>query len=677
MYNLAKNESNEKGFEMMKKGIYGALISGAALALAACSSSLEQQPMQPSTPRTSSATHSQSASLPPAYILGLRQQAYDQMNAKPRAESLTVSGDFKILNSEPVMPPPTAPARYHSLFFRSFDNSNANGATKVAARVTFPEGVRLVGAVYDRDSAIPKTLKADTLFSPDWAASLKQATARRYEDNQDFLSFVDAKTASLTKYITNGADDARLILDYGTNPAPNLSMKIELDPSQTTEPGIMLGNVDHEVMSLVVPLTDAQGNILKDATPTFVTPVQDLDLIVLREGSAFASDVSGILTENPYPEPIPTPTPTPDVCDPREVSAQTPSSPQTLVNEDFTTLNDPTFANDPTNPFANWVQWGADYYTEVGGVQVYNPGPGLGDRDQYQEYTEERPDLLESGIYKRMSLVDAEGDYLYKPGDKLIAKFDVDPRFTHEHSDSDIGIILYNACSGDTVAAYGRPVRGPNAKSRQIYVELEIPQGMTEMAVSLLGYLGSQEAGTVIFKDVSVEQVPQHYYTASTLYADDLAQVSTDFGPNSPAVDAEFGYDFYTVETAPGSGDKAATAYNHGSPDGTIGGLVKRVDLPAYHSGAMISAKAFAATTFSTPDSFVQLKMEYYNAQDELLGEEHSTSLTAYHYDYLRIDRAVIPTGTSYIKFVPLVSLGLGETSSLLLDNFSVELIQP
>lgn len=675
----------------MKKTIPSLLFTCLAASLAACttaslpSGTPDASGAQPMPPTASVQAPTQQ--LPPAYVLGLRQQAYQEMLTDPKAEQVTVAGGFKTLTSEPVMPPPTPPTQYHAVFFRSFDNSNANGATKVVARVTLPDGVRLVGAIYDRASSIPKTLKADSLFSSDWATQLNKAPSRRYEENQDILSFVDAKTVSLTKYITNGADDARLILDYGSSPAANLQMKIELDPQQTTSPGIMLGNTDHEVMSLVVPLTDAQGNILKDVNPTFVTPVEDLDLIVLREGAARAEDTAGLVTENPYPEPTPTPEPTPEptpqptstpeACERREISTQKPGTPVLLVNEDFTVLNDPAFANDLLDPFANWVQWGADYYTELGGVQVFNPGPGLGDRDQYQEYTEERPDLLEGGIYKRISLVDAEGNYLYTPGDKLVAKFDVDPRFTDGDSDSDIGLILYNTCSGETVAAYGRPVRGPHAKARQIYVELEIPQGMTEMAVSLLGYLGAQEAGTVIFKSVSVEQIPQGAYTSQVLYSDNLEQTTTASGPNSPAVDAEFGYDFYTVETSPGSGDKAATAYNNGAPEGVIGGLVKRVDLPDYQPGDMISAQAFAATTFSSAESFAQLKMEFYNAQDALLSEVYSSSLTAFHYDYLRIDRALIPAGATYLKFVPLVSLGTGEKASLLLDNFKVQWIKP
>lgn len=638
-----------------------------------------------------------------AHILGLRQQASEALQANPKAHSVSVSGNFGIKS--------TPEAQYNSVFVRLFDNDNTNGQNKVKARFELPKGVTLVGIIQDDNSAIPNTKAGDTLFSTDpaLATALNKASSRRFEPNQDTYTFVDARTLDISLLVTNGADDLRLILDYGAAPAANLAMQITLDPAGTTEPGIIVGTDDQEVMSRSVPLTDDQGQVIHDANRTLVTPKEDVDLIVFREGSAAASKVQTYVTANthpseptpeptptasptpssePTPEPTPTATPTasptasptaqPNLCDTRSISAQRPGVPTSLLHENFAGQNNPQFADDPSNAFANWVQWGADYYTEVGGVQVHNPGPTLGDRDLYQEYTQERPNLLESGIFKRISLVDEQGNFLYQPGDKIVAKFDVDPRFTHPHSDSDIGLILYNSCTGDATAAYGRPVRGPQAKAHQIYVEIEIPAGMTELAVSLLGYLGYEEAGTVIFEKVSVEQIPQNYYTRTPLYSDNVDTLTSDtHGPNSPAMDGEFGYDFYVVEANTGSADKAVTAYNNNATQGDIGGLVKRVELPEYGPNDRLSAAMYTASTFSSADSFAQLKLEFYNAQDEKLGEAHSTTLTSFHYEYLNIDRAEIPAGSAYVKFVPLVSLGAGETSSLLMDHFSVDLVQP
>lgn len=380
-------------------------------------------------------------------------------------------------------------------------------------------------------------------------------------------------------------------------------------------------------------------------------------------------------TPTPDPSVAPSPEPTPPLCERRTLSGQRPTAPVFLMNEDFSGLNDPEFGNDVTQPFSKWVQWGTDYYTTGTGIAPWNPGPTLGDRDLYQEYTDERPNLLESGVYKRVSLVDADGNYTYQAGDKLIAKMNVTPGFTDGDTDADIGLILHNECTGETVSAYGRPLRGARTVNHEIYVEIEIPAGMTELSVSVLGYLGYQEAGSMVVHDVSVEQVPQEYYAVNTLYQDNLEQGGDyGFGANSPQVDAEFGYDFYLVPDA--SGGMSATAYNDGV-NGRLGGMIKKVDLGSYAPGSLLTAKMYASTTFSADplSSFAQLSLEFYDANDQKLGQASSTTLTANHYETLIIDRTAIPAGTSYVKFVPLMSLGALEQSSALLDNFSLEIL--
>lgn len=396
-------------------------------------------------------------------------------------------------------------------------------------------------------------------------------------------------------------------------------------------------------------------------------------------------DPTAVPTTNPTVTPTTAPTtepttePSPPLCERRTVSAQTPTAPVFLMKEDFRSLNDPAFGNDITQPFSHWVQWGTDYYTTGNGVAPWNPGPTLGDRNQYQEYTTERPDLLETGIYKRISLVDAEGNYTYAPGDKIVAKMEATPAFTDQNSDADIGLILYNECTGETVSAYGRPLRGPRAANHEIYVEIEIPAGMTELSVSILGYLGYEEAGSVEFHNVSVEQIPQNAYNVQSLYSQSFAQGGDfGFGPNSPDVDEEFGYDFYLVPLNPTSNNLAVTAYNDGI-NGRIGGLVKRVELGNYAPNALLTAKMFTATTLSAgpENSFAQLALEFYDANDQRLDSRYSSTLTANHYETLIIDRSPIPAGSRYVKIVPLLSLDAQEQSSALFDDLSLEMLTP
>ena len=218
-------------------------------------------------------------------------------------------GGLRILT---VNDTPAAQPGYHSVMFRSHDGNNKNKLVTTRATVKLSEGAELVGVITDKNNKkIPNLLASDLIFSgsitPNMPELLNRASDRHFETtgtgaSGDWYRFVDNKTFETQFNVTGGADDLRLLIDYGDTPAPNQYMTVTLHPDNTTEPGIIVGDDDQEVMERKVPLTDGQGNIIVDGNYTLATPVEDMDLIVMREGTAPREQVPAAIIDRPEPE---------------------------------------------------------------------------------------------------------------------------------------------------------------------------------------------------------------------------------------------------------------------------------------------------------------------------------------------------------------------------------------
>ena len=368
-----------------------------------------------------------------------------------------------------------------------------------------------------------------------------------------------------------------------------------------------------------------------------------------------------------------------------------PTAPTVLFDDNFATM--PTnFGNLPweNNPdtTSGWRQWNGDYFPVSNGVKLFNPGPYdpspggiddpnndiLGVRKFPGEYEADRQNLLETSIARSVQL-----KYDHTQGDKVKAKVDVNAFF--ENGDSDATLMLCFDDPAETVAV-SSTMRGVGLKDSELYVEATIPSCATKVTVIAMGYLGQNEptSGSVTFKTASLEFIPGDYYTAQNLLTApfDTATTHPEFGENFPAdMDERFGaYATYLVDNWPVvAGDKAVTAANpEGSTD--YGGLVKRIDLPAYGAQDTLSAKMYVATTFTDPNSEVSLLVDYFDANDNKLGTSNAQVVNIRQYRWIEIDRAAIPTGASYIKVVPILKMGANEQASFLWDNLSVDLMQ-
>ncbi|PIQ26569.1 hypothetical protein COW36_01615 [bacterium (Candidatus Blackallbacteria) CG17_big_fil_post_rev_8_21_14_2_50_48_46] len=359
------------------------------------------------------------------------------------------------------------------------------------------------------------------------------------------------------------------------------------------------------------------------------------------------------------------------------MTAGRPDYPTLLFNDDFSTMP-ANFANlaGETNPdtSSGWLQWNTDYYPTGKGVLPWNPGPGQATslRNIPGEYAstpgDPRPNMLETAISRKVPLK-------YKAGDKLIAKLKVAPTFSDQASDTTLMITFDDP--SETVAV-SSTIRGDKASGGELYVEAVIPSCATEATVIGMAYLGENETSSVTFEKASLEFIPQNYYTQTTLLNEpfDTSTTHATYGTNFPAgMDEQFGaYDLYTVANWPTTpGDLAVTAANPNAASG-YGGLVKRVNLPTYTSTDSISAKLFTASTFTDAASEASLLIDFFNAADQKLGSLNATKVTAKQWRWLQIDRGSIPSGATYAKIVPILSLGASETGSLLWDRLEMSL---
>lgn len=360
-----------------------------------------------------------------------------------------------------------------------------------------------------------------------------------------------------------------------------------------------------------------------------------------------------------------------------DTSDQRPNSPTSIYQIDFGQITNPNWGDDPTQS-EGWNQWNGDYFPQGKGVVLSNPGPGQGNRNDPGEYQAQRPDLLETGLHKTLSLLDTNGKALYQPGDKIIIKMRVSPTYTHAHSDTTMYVKFDDP--GQTIAV-SNILRGADTTWQEMHLEVTIPECATTMTLNLLAYLGQGETSSVTFETLSVEQVPAEYYSNTALYTQGFEEggVTTPFGPNSPDVTEEFGRDFYVVDGVTGSthsqgGDKAVTLQNSGAAES---GLVQLIELPAYGPTDKITVEMFTATTFQEGDSASLVGLEFLNAAGDTLATLNSSKVNRFNYRWLIIDRAEIPVGSTHIKVVPKVLVpNANETGSLLIDDLKVTLVQ-
>lgn len=181
-------------------------------------------------------------------------------------------------------------SRYQSVFIRQFDDQNENGTLTVfKGRLRFQGDVKIAGVVYDTHRSVPNLKASDRLFAsaidPELPEMLNQADVRHYEKhNPDYARIVDEKTLDFSTGITHGADDFRVILDYGTTPLRENSFQIELDADMSTDSGMIVGSEESQGHRRQVQLSNSSG-IIVDQDFTTVTQPHRRKLIVMREGA--------------------------------------------------------------------------------------------------------------------------------------------------------------------------------------------------------------------------------------------------------------------------------------------------------------------------------------------------------------------------------------------------------
>lgn len=207
----------------------------------------------------------------------------------PDPSGTTIQGNFATFNH---------PDCVQSILFRIYDKSTAGILRASSGTISFNDGptsnVQILGILTDvySTNASPKLTGSDALFSPSIASILEQPIWRNLEP--DTATFRDSVVVSANRKNINfsmltkgGADDFRVLLDYGNttackdglgNPAypEGITMDVNLLDNLVTSKGMKVGGQDlGEVLSLnSLPLVPS----LNQPTSTTAAPTRLPDI---------------------------------------------------------------------------------------------------------------------------------------------------------------------------------------------------------------------------------------------------------------------------------------------------------------------------------------------------------------------------------------------------------------
>lgn len=391
--------------------------------------------------------------------------------------------------------------------------------------------------------------------------------------------------------------------------------------------------------------------------------------LISKSGKTFESRSIGVTidnNDNNSSNPTPTPTPTTvSVANP-QVPAITPTPVPTPICVGPTArptiptkILDETFNNLPVDFGSNqgaWQEFGGDYSDHPQGALLFNPHPA-GDGTSN----------LESGIINTLPLNALTGD-------QLIAKFTPSPTFVSNNSKVEFKLEFNDT---NSTVLQGDTLTGSGGTFQELIIQGDIPPCSTQVKVFLLATLGADETSSVIFEKVTIEQVPANYYAVTNLLNEpfDTSQDNA-FGVNSPQnIEAEFGYDFYLVPNFPlqYSGDNAVTGNSGGLT--ITGGIVKRVDLPlSFDPQDLLTTSLTISTSFTSSNSNSTYQIEFFDNSDSRISTVVSSPVKTSHLKHIILDRVPIPANSTYVKLVPLVTFGTGETSSFLWNQMKLDL---
>lgn len=294
-------------------------------------------------------------------------------------------------------------------------------------------------------------------------------------------------------------------------------------------------------------------------------------------------------------------------------------------------------------------EFNGDWYTDGISARVWNQG-GL-------------PRGAVTGFVKFISICPTSGARI-----SLDAVVDT-AQYSAASSDTTLHIYYFDAANALIKVDYNFALHKGTNGDIGLY-DSAVPSNARRIALVPMARFDAAEASSVFYHSLHADYEPANAVTKTTIATDSFA--AFDATTHQPTGWVDFNGDWYAMPT-----EAYVTYWNPAwGGDQTVlppldTGMTKTFSLGATKAGDSLDASLFAAVTFTDPTSFAMLRLVFDTGQIV-----ESTRLGGQSYNQLNVRRTPVPAGAKSVTVNPLVHIGPAETSSLYLDDLSVQLVR-
>lgn len=330
------------------------------------------------------------------------------------------------------------------------------------------------------------------------------------------------------------------------------------------------------------------------------------------------------------------------------------------TNRNLFTDNFSTGVNDSRWPASVGYDgdFNGDWYTDGTTARYYNPNWGGASPGA--------PIPTTTGFVKFLTLCPAANA-------NATIKTTVTTTFTDLASDTTLVLYFFDRGGNVIGVSTNAPLKGKSNRGFALF-DATIPSNARNLAVVPMAYISRTEQGSVFFGGLSVDYEPAAAFTKTSIVAEDYSRYGpSQYGDNHPIGWDEFGGAWFVIPQ-----NRWVTLWNPkwGGDQSRLPpvdtGLLKSFSLVGkYVPGDTISARAFAATTFTDPNSFVRVRLVFNSANGPFLESDR----LGYGWGNLDIRRQPIPAGAVSVFAILNAYLGPNETSSLYSTSLTVDTV--
>ncbi len=242
--------------------------------------------------------------------------------------------------------------------------------------------------------------------------------------------------------------------------------------------------------------------------------------------------------------------------------------------------------------------------------------------------------------------------------------------YTDPQSDATLVVYYFDAAGSVLSVDTSLPLHGGNNRRTALY-DSNIPAKTRRIAIAPMAYLGPTEKQTIYYEQLRVDYAPQAA-ASTTLLADAFTSYGNSaFGTNQPTGWSDYGGDWYVNPPV-----KLVTLYNTAWGGGAAAppyeaGIFKDFSLSGAAAGDKLNATLFAASTFTSPDSFVLLRLKF--STGEVVDSDR---LQGSAWGNLDLRGITIPAGATSARVIVVAVLAANESSSLYVQDLRIAAVK-